>query len=83
MCVPEACDVRIELIPLDRVLLEKFDLSSEPMLRDVKTLTQKAPTSVSLHTMRWRRQGYVGGLRGKEDLEWNTHHIKMKKCFSY
>ena len=30
-----------------RVLLERFELSSEPMLRDVKTLTQKAPTSVS------------------------------------
>ena len=29
------------------MLLEKFELSSEPMLRDVKTLTQKAPTSVS------------------------------------
>ena len=30
-----------------RVLLEKVELSSEPMLRDVQTLTQKAPTSVS------------------------------------
>ena len=30
------------------MLLEKLELSSEPMLRDVKTLTQKAPTSVSL-----------------------------------
>ena len=29
------------------MLLEKLELSSEPMLRDVKTLTQKAPTSVS------------------------------------
>ena len=29
------------------MLLEKFELSSEPMLRDVKTLTQKAPTNVS------------------------------------
>ena len=29
------------------MLLEKFELGSEPMLRDVKTLTQKAPTSVS------------------------------------
>ena len=51
----------IELIPLNGsatvilkeiggvccLLLEKLELSSEPMLRDVKTLTQKAPTSVS------------------------------------
>ena len=29
------------------MLLEKFELSSELMLRDVKTLTQMAPTSVS------------------------------------
>ena len=29
------------------MLLEKFELSSEPMLRNVKTLTQRAPTSVS------------------------------------
>ena len=29
------------------MLLEKFELRSEPTLRDVKTLTQKAPTSVS------------------------------------
>ena len=29
------------------MLLEKLELSSEPMLRDVKTLTQEAPTSVS------------------------------------
>ena len=27
-------------------MFEEFELSSEPMLRDVKTLTQKAPTSV-------------------------------------
>ena len=30
-----------------RVLLEKFERNSEPVLRDVKILTQKAPTSVS------------------------------------
>ena len=29
------------------MLLEKFELSLEPMLKDVKTLTQKARTSVS------------------------------------
>ena len=29
------------------MLLEKNELSSEPMLRDVKTLTRKAPTNVS------------------------------------
>ena len=29
------------------MLLEKFERSPEPMLRGVKILTQKAPTSVS------------------------------------
>ena len=29
------------------MLLEKFELSPESMLKDVKTLTQRAPTSVS------------------------------------
>ena len=28
-------------------MLEKFELSSESMLRDVKALTEKAPTTVS------------------------------------
>ena len=34
------------------MLLEKFELSSEPMLRAVTTLTQKAPTSVSYRCTR-------------------------------
>ena len=29
------------------MLLDKFELSSKPMLRDEETLTHKAPTSVS------------------------------------
>ena len=43
------------------MLLEKPELSSEPMLRDVKRLTQEAPTSVS-----WRCTRRVVGCEKSE-----------------
>ena len=44
VCVPESCDVKITVVT---ILNETGGVSSESMLRGVKTVTQKAPTSVT------------------------------------
>ena len=52
------------------MLLEKFELSSEPIFRDVKTVTQKTPTSVSWRCTRCVvvcEKSEVPGEAGEED----------------